>query len=233
MPPDAVDDAAQEVFVVASRKLESIELGKETAFLFGTAIRVASDARRAVLRRRLAPADEQAELVDGTPALHELVDQKRAREPIDARPTSSSVASLGVQQRAAPQLLRPLEDGRGRRRPDGHQQSAAAQADLASVRQAAHHTRRPDDQLKAQRADGAGQLLAAGNAEPAATEAGERAVGVGDQRSAAHEHLEPVIERHDVLGIEPPHVELGGALRRPAADQAVERPSRMPTATRR
>jgi RNA polymerase sigma-70 factor (ECF subfamily) len=81
--PDAVDDATQEVFVVASRKLESIELGKEKAFLFGTAMRVASDTRRAVQRRRQAPADEQPELVDATPALDELVDQKRAREMLD------------------------------------------------------------------------------------------------------------------------------------------------------
>jgi RNA polymerase sigma-70 factor, ECF subfamily len=83
VPPDAVDDAAQEVFVVASRKLESIEHGKEKAFLFGTAIRVASDTRRAALRRRQSPADEQVELVDSTPALDELVDQKRAREILD------------------------------------------------------------------------------------------------------------------------------------------------------
>jgi len=81
--PDAVDDAAQEVFVVASRKLESIELGKEKAFLFGTAIRVAADTRRAVLRRRMSPSDEQPEPIDATPALDELVDQKRAREILD------------------------------------------------------------------------------------------------------------------------------------------------------
>src|SRR5689334_22235625 len=68
VPPDAVDDAAQEVFVVASRKLDSIELGKEKAFLFGTAMRVASDTRRAAQRRRQAPADEQVELADGMPA---------------------------------------------------------------------------------------------------------------------------------------------------------------------
>src|SRR3954462_13970488 len=62
--PDAVDDAAQEVFVVASRKLGSIEVGKEKAFLFGTAIRVASDTRRAVQRRRQAPSEDQPEPVD-------------------------------------------------------------------------------------------------------------------------------------------------------------------------
>jgi RNA polymerase sigma-70 factor (ECF subfamily) len=81
--PDAVDDATQEVFMVASRKLDSIELGKEKAFLFGTAIRVASDTRRAVLRRRQSPADDAVEAVDATPALDELVDQKRARQILD------------------------------------------------------------------------------------------------------------------------------------------------------
>lgn len=82
--PEALDDAAQEVFVVASRKLASIELGKEKAFLYGTAVRVASDSRRARNRRRQAPSREDApDPVDLTPAPDELVDQKRARELLD------------------------------------------------------------------------------------------------------------------------------------------------------
>jgi RNA polymerase sigma-70 factor (ECF subfamily) len=80
--PDAVDDAAQEVFVVASRKLDAIEAGKEKAFLFGTAVRVASDTRRAVQRRRQAPASEVVEPVDAGPAPDELVEQL----PEDTRP---------------------------------------------------------------------------------------------------------------------------------------------------
>jgi RNA polymerase sigma-70 factor (ECF subfamily) len=81
--PDAVDDAAQEVFVVASRKLDAIEVGKEKAFLFGTAVRVASDVRRALQRRRVTPSEDHAEPVDVGPALDELVDQKRARQMLD------------------------------------------------------------------------------------------------------------------------------------------------------
>ena len=81
VPPAAVDDAAQEVFVVASRKLASIEPGKEKAFLFGTAIRVAADARRAQHRRRQAP--EEPDPADSTPSPDELVDQKRARALLD------------------------------------------------------------------------------------------------------------------------------------------------------
>ena len=82
VPEDAADDAAQEVFVVASRKLDAIDDGKEKAFLFGTAIRVAAAVRRALQRRRQS-CDEQAEPIDAAPALDDLVDRKRAREVLD------------------------------------------------------------------------------------------------------------------------------------------------------
>ena len=81
--PAAVDDAAQEVFVVASRRLAAIEPGKEKAFLLGTALRVASTARRATARRR-ASGDEFVEPVDSaSPAQDELLDRKRARALLD------------------------------------------------------------------------------------------------------------------------------------------------------
>lgn len=80
----AVDDAAQEVFVVAQRKLRVIEHGKEKAFLFGTAVRVAADARRAHGRRRETPSDTAAAAsVDHREPVDELVEQKRARELLD------------------------------------------------------------------------------------------------------------------------------------------------------
>lgn len=81
--PDTIDDATQEVFVVASRKLGAIELGKERAFLFGTALRVASDARRSVQRRRAREHDAELETESTAPAPDELVDRKRARELLD------------------------------------------------------------------------------------------------------------------------------------------------------
>src|SRR6185437_3582772 len=84
VPDGAVDDAAQEVFVVASRRLGAIEHGKERAFLFGTAVRVASDARRSAGRRRdAAGRDEAPESIDPAPAADELVDRKRARALLD------------------------------------------------------------------------------------------------------------------------------------------------------
>ena len=45
------DDAAQEVFVVAARRQSELVKGRERSFLYGTALRVASNRRRAIRRR--------------------------------------------------------------------------------------------------------------------------------------------------------------------------------------
>jgi len=52
VPAAQVDDATQEVFCVAMRRLDQIEREAERSFLFGVAMRVASDARRACVRSR-------------------------------------------------------------------------------------------------------------------------------------------------------------------------------------
>jgi RNA polymerase sigma-70 factor (ECF subfamily) len=84
VPEHAVDDAAQEVFLVASRKLDDIEAGRERRFLYGVALRVAANARRA---RAARPEVPLAELVEeaaaGAPNPESLLDQKRARELLD------------------------------------------------------------------------------------------------------------------------------------------------------
>src|SRR5688500_5784130 len=46
VPLTTVDDAAQQVFIVASRKLAQVRPGSERAFLTSTAVRVAANARR-------------------------------------------------------------------------------------------------------------------------------------------------------------------------------------------
>jgi RNA polymerase sigma-70 factor (ECF subfamily) len=55
----AVEDGAQQVLVVAARRLADIREGAERAFLFAAALRVASDLRRAA-RRRLEDASGDA-----------------------------------------------------------------------------------------------------------------------------------------------------------------------------
>jgi RNA polymerase sigma-70 factor (ECF subfamily) len=56
------DDATQHVFMVAARKLGEVPVGKERAFLYGTARRVAANARRDRRRRREVPGDLADEL---------------------------------------------------------------------------------------------------------------------------------------------------------------------------
>ncbi len=80
--PD-LEDATQEVFVVASRKLSTIELGAEKAFLFGTAMRLASNARRSRRRSRESLGVDTADEADVAPAAEELLDRRRARETLD------------------------------------------------------------------------------------------------------------------------------------------------------
>jgi RNA polymerase sigma-70 factor (ECF subfamily) len=79
--PDAgVDDAAQQVFLVASRRLDEILAEGERAYLMGVALRVAADARRAQRRRREVPIDDQGEIpTPGLPGPEERLDEQRAR----------------------------------------------------------------------------------------------------------------------------------------------------------
>ncbi|HVK86706.1 MAG TPA: sigma-70 family RNA polymerase sigma factor [Kofleriaceae bacterium] len=83
VPSATVDDAAQEVFLVASRKLASIELGRERSFLFATALRVASTARRAQSRRGEHDEQAVAGLVDHAANPEEQADRQRARAVLD------------------------------------------------------------------------------------------------------------------------------------------------------
>jgi RNA polymerase sigma-70 factor (ECF subfamily) len=51
VPASDVDDAAQQVFIVASHRRDTIADGAERSFLYGTALRVASTQRRTESRR--------------------------------------------------------------------------------------------------------------------------------------------------------------------------------------
>lgn len=89
--PDVADDGAQEVFVVAARRIADIEPGSERAFLVGTARRVARALRRptrAVALEAEIDASTHATNADALcaedPSPEELSDHKRARERLDA-----------------------------------------------------------------------------------------------------------------------------------------------------
>jgi RNA polymerase sigma-70 factor, ECF subfamily len=79
-----LDDAAQEVFWVAARKLTEIHPGREHAFLYGVAVRIASQEHR---RRRgkaeTTEIDELGRLCDLRPSPEEQLEQRQARALLD------------------------------------------------------------------------------------------------------------------------------------------------------
>ncbi len=85
VPAEAADDATQEVFVAATRKLDAVEPGREAPFLFAIALRVAANARRAnATRRRFFDGTGSTAGVDGAPPADALLDHKRMRAMLDA-----------------------------------------------------------------------------------------------------------------------------------------------------
>jgi RNA polymerase sigma-70 factor (ECF subfamily) len=84
VPRADADDAAQQVFWVASRKLDEIDARKERAFLYGTAMRVAADARRARRRRREQSDSDLSDLPDAALGPDRRFEQQRMREQLDA-----------------------------------------------------------------------------------------------------------------------------------------------------
>ncbi|WP_437490361.1 sigma-70 family RNA polymerase sigma factor [Sorangium sp. So ce1014] len=84
VPRADAEDAVQQVFLVVARRLGDIELGRESAFLFGTALRVASRARRTQQRRREVLEEEPRDSVDPAPDPEEMMDRARARAALDA-----------------------------------------------------------------------------------------------------------------------------------------------------
>jgi len=84
LPAGDADDAAQQVFLVASQRFADLMPGRERSFLYTTALHVASKARRSVERRREELGAEIEPDPEGTPSAEDLLDRRRARELLDA-----------------------------------------------------------------------------------------------------------------------------------------------------
>jgi len=76
------DDATQQVFLVASRRLVEVEPGKVRSFLYGTLLRVAANLRRGQRRRREEPEIEPVLAADGQRP-DELLERRRAHLLLD------------------------------------------------------------------------------------------------------------------------------------------------------
>ena len=80
---DRADDAAQQVFIVASRKLDAIVHGSEKSYLMGTAMRVAADVRKSAPVRREVPHENPEQDAVAPLRPDDLLDRKRARALLD------------------------------------------------------------------------------------------------------------------------------------------------------
>lgn len=75
VPHASAEDGAQQVFVIASRRIDDIETGRERAFLCATAVKLAAPLRA---RKDHVPVDEASEPVaPDTPA--DVVHRKQQR----------------------------------------------------------------------------------------------------------------------------------------------------------
>lgn len=87
LDPNDADDAAQLVFMVATRKIDKIEPGRERTFLYGTALKTAANLRRSVDRHsseqplsgaepaRVEGPDQRTELAQAWSLLDQLLSQ--------------------------------------------------------------------------------------------------------------------------------------------------------------
>lgn len=104
VPAADLDDAAQDVFVVAARRIDDVMTDRERAFLLGTAARVASTRRRAARRRR----EDVTELFDEHDPAHVRTDAAYERALV--RPLLSGLlGELGEETRAV-FVLAEVED---------------------------------------------------------------------------------------------------------------------------
>ena len=83
VPAADVDDAAQQVFLIANEKSEKIRRGSERSFLIGVALRVASHARRAFERRAAVEQRFSSHPPPPNPDPEELAQRREARNLLD------------------------------------------------------------------------------------------------------------------------------------------------------
>jgi RNA polymerase sigma-70 factor (ECF subfamily) len=77
VPSSELADQVQRTFIVAARRLESMQAAAERPFLFAVALNLASRARRTLARRREVPAEDAPEPIEALATPEHLVERKR------------------------------------------------------------------------------------------------------------------------------------------------------------
>jgi RNA polymerase sigma-70 factor (ECF subfamily) len=83
VPARDVDDAAQQVFIVATQRLDDLPAGGERTFLYGTALRTAATLRRNLRRRARWVESGPADCASEEPTPHEDLERRQALKFLD------------------------------------------------------------------------------------------------------------------------------------------------------
>ncbi len=109
---DVVDDATQEAFMIAARRIADIQLGREKAFLFGVARRLAARARARSAMHAEVLSDSCPDLGARTPEdlliqrdAHELLDEVLSQMSDDTREALVLFEIEGLSKREVADLL--------------------------------------------------------------------------------------------------------------------------------
>jgi RNA polymerase sigma-70 factor (ECF subfamily) len=114
LPEGDADDALQQVFLAASRRLPDVKPGSERAFLYGVAVNVAARWRQTRARRREDLEGSFEIFGAGLPSAEELLDHKAELRLLDALLDAMpddlrSVFVLHeIEQQTAPQIAEAL-----------------------------------------------------------------------------------------------------------------------------
>jgi RNA polymerase sigma-70 factor, ECF subfamily len=115
IPPKDIEDATQDVMMVAANRLGSIAPGSERAFLFGTAYRIALRWGRPTAHEYLGAEEAIVDAPDPGPTLDALLDDARARacldEVLEALPIELRTVFVlaEIDELTAPQIAQLLE----------------------------------------------------------------------------------------------------------------------------
>jgi len=115
LPEADADDAAQQVFITASRRVADIRPGSERAFLYGVAVNAAAKWRETRARRREEPETELERMEAALPSAEELLDRRNARvlldALLDAMPLELRIVFVlyEIEQQTAPEIAEALE----------------------------------------------------------------------------------------------------------------------------
>lgn len=114
LPPGDADDALQQVFLTASRRLHDVKPGSERAFLYGVAVNVAAKWRQTHARRREDLAADFEVFRAGVPnaedLLHHQAELRLLDALLDAMPDDLRTVFVlhEIEQQTAPQIAEVL-----------------------------------------------------------------------------------------------------------------------------